>query len=56
MESGGLSGWLCECSVGLFRMGLEQNGATELSEAQIRVERTIGKMVSALLQIQLRMI
>lgn len=36
MGSGGLSGWLCECCVGLFRMGLEQNGATELSEAQSR--------------------
>lgn len=46
---GGLNGWLCERNVCPLRMGLEQNGVTEFSEAQNKVERTIGKMVSALL-------
>lgn len=49
MGSGGLNGWFCERNVCPFRMGLEQNGGTEFSEAQNQVERTIGKMVSSLL-------
>lgn len=56
MGSVGLNGWLCEPSVCPYRMGLEQNGTTEFSEAQTQVEKTIGKMISALLYIQLKMI